>query len=132
MPPVEAVTVRLPPTLDAARSTAVVLTRVALPVVPAVLAARLPVTASWLARMSALLSEVVKLALPPTVMAPSSVRLPSVAVAVRLPPTLDVARVSAVALTMVAWPAAPCVLTAIVPSTAWVLTTMVVPAVEAV
>ncbi len=52
--------------------------------------------------MVALDALVVNEPVPPTVAVPESVRLPADAVALRLPPTADVARVSAEALTMVA------------------------------
>ena len=65
------------------------------------------------------------MALPPTVTVPLSVMSPAVAVAERLPPTLDVFRRTPSSLVMVASPLAPAVLTAMVPSTASWLSTMV-------
>ena len=59
-----------------------------------------------------------KLAPEPTVTVPLSVKFPVVAVAVRAPPTADVPRSSAVALTTVALPVAPVVLSVTVPVTA--------------
>ena len=85
MLPVLAVTSRLPPTLDAARSTAVAFTSVALPVAPLVFTSMAPVTASWARLMSAFAALVVNEAVPPTVVTPLSMMLPVVAVTARLP-----------------------------------------------
>ena len=97
---------------------------VASPVAPLVCTSTKPVAASWSTKMSSLAPEVVKLAVPPTVATPLSVRLPVVAVASRLPPTAEVPRTSAVALTTVASPVAPLVCTSTKPVAASWSTTM--------
>ena len=84
-----AVAARLPPTDEVSRSSTVALTTVALPVAPLVCTSTEPVTANWSTKMSSLAAEVVKLAVPATVSRLLSVRLPEVAVADRLPDTVE-------------------------------------------
>ena len=90
------------------------LTIVALPLVPVVLSVTAPVAARVPRSMSALASEVLKLLVPVTVRVLLSERLPVVAVALRLPLTVP-ARARAVALTIVALPLVPVVLSVTAP-----------------
>ena len=113
--PVVAVAERLPPIPEVLKSMPVALTIVALPVAPLVLNAILPVTARRFRSMSSSAVDVVNEPVPPTVTVPESVRLPAVAVTARLPPTLDAAKSSALALTTVASPVGPLVLSATAP-----------------
>jgi hypothetical protein len=113
--PTVLVTVRLPPTLEApsTRPPARLLVRLALPPPPLVVSDTAPV--NRLALLSAIVAfeaEVVNDDVPPTVSTPACVRLPSVAVTVRLPPTLDVSRTRPPArlLVRLALPVVPLVL----------------------
>ena len=110
--PTASLTVRLPPTLDAASAVARLLVRLASALGPVVLSATAPV--SRLALLSVIVAfeaEVVNADVPPTVSTPVCVRLPSVLTTVRLPPTLDAprARPPARLLVRLAVPVAPVV-----------------------
>ena len=85
--PVVAVAIRFPFTVPCS-ARAVAFTIVALPLVPVVLSVTAPVEASVSKLISALLARVVRLVVPATVIKALSVRLPVVARAVRLPPTV--------------------------------------------
>ena len=104
-----AVAARLPPTVELPKSIPVALTRVALPLVPLVVIERSPVTANSSSVISASSALVVKAAVPLTVTVSSSVRFPVVAVAVRLPSTVELPKSMPVALTRVAFPLVPLV-----------------------
>ena len=118
MLPEVAVAARSPPTLEAARSRAIVLTTVASPVAPLVLTDTAPVEANPFRVMSLFAKIVVAVVVPPTVSVPTSVMSPVVAVTLRFWPTvLPLTKSTPVALTKVASPA-PLVLTKISPVTA--------------
>ena len=85
--PVVAVTFNPPPTLEAAKLTALELAIAASAPLPFVLTAIVPVLASLSKVISAPLAEVVKLLFPPTVTVPLLVILPVFAVTFKLPPT---------------------------------------------
>src|SRR5262249_53345081 len=112
-------TVRLPPTLDVSRTRplARLLVRLALPVAPMVLSDTAPLSAlpALVSVTSALLAEVVNDDVPATVKAPVCVRLPTVRVTVRLPPTFEPPSTVALALLRLALPLAPLVLSETAP-----------------
>jgi hypothetical protein len=107
--PVVAVALRLPFTVEVARSRAVVFTTLASPVAPLVDRLTAPVDARVPRSTVALAAVVVKLEVPVTVTVPESVMFPVVAVALRLPFTVEAARSRAVVFTMVALPVVPAV-----------------------
>src|SRR5579883_2763469 len=109
------VTARLPPTVEAAKLVTLPLVRLAFALAPVVLSATGP--ASRLAPLSVmvpLFAVLVKLAAPATVSTPDCAILPA-ALTVRVPPTLDVAKVVARLLVKLALAPAPVVFNATVP-----------------
>jgi hypothetical protein len=129
-------TVRVPPTLDVPRSKplARLLVRLALPVAPVVLSEVAPVSAlpALVSVMSALFAEVVNDDMPATVKAPVCVRLPTVSVTVRLPPTFEAPSTVALALVRLALPLAPLVLSDAAPVSRLALVSVMVASVAEV
>src|SRR5262249_46884270 len=110
--PSRSVTTKLPPTFQSPSTVALLLVRLTLPPVPLVLSdaapvSRLPVLVSVIV---ASVAEVVNEEVPATVNAAVWVRLPSVSVTVRLPPTLEAFSTVALALIRLALPPVPLVL----------------------
>src|SRR5262249_27065922 len=89
--PTRSVTTRLPPTFEAPTTVAVLLVRLALPLAALVLSDAAPVNRlpALVSVMVAFVAEVVNDEVPATVKAPVCVRLPTVSVTVRLPPTFE-------------------------------------------
>src|SRR5262245_1889459 len=129
-------TVRLPPTLDVSRTRplARLLVRLALPVAPVVLSDAAPLSAlpALVSVMSAFEAEVVNEDVPPTVRAPVCVRLPTVSIIVRLPPTFDAPNTVALALVSCALPFAPLVLSDAAPVSRLALVSVMVASVAEV
>src|SRR5215510_12919293 len=111
--PTRSVTVRFRPMLEAASVVATLFVRLASPLVPPVVLSAiapfsvLPVLVSVIV---AFVAEVVNDEVPPTVSTPFCVRLPTVSVTVRLPPTFEAPSTVALALVRLALPFAPLVL----------------------
>src|SRR5215510_13320497 len=111
--PTRSVITRFRPMLDAASVVATLFVRLASPLVPpVVLSAIAPVSAlpALVSVIVALFAEVVNEDVPATVRAPVCVRLPTVSVTVRLPPTFEAPSTVALALVRLALPVAPLVL----------------------
>src|SRR6516225_8127466 len=129
-------TVRLPPTLDVPRTKplARLLVRLAFPVAPVVLSDAAPLSAlpALVSVIVALLAEVVNEDVPATVKAPVCVRLPTVSVIARLPPTFEAPSTVALALVRLALPFAPLVVSDAAPVSRLALVSVMVASVAAV
>src|SRR5262249_28003092 len=126
--PTVSVTVRLPPTFEAPSTVALLLVRLALPFAPLVLSEAAPVSKLpvFVSVMVALFAEVVNDDVPATVKAPLCVRLPTVSVTVRLPPTFEAPSTVALALLRLASPLAPLVLSDAAPVSRLALLSVIV------
>src|SRR5262249_7033954 len=104
--PTRSVTTKLPPTFEAPSTVARLLVRLALPLAPLVLSDAAPVSRlpALVSVMVASVAEVVNDEVPATVKAPVCVRLPTVSVTVRLPPTFDAPSTVACVLVRLAFP----------------------------
>src|SRR6516225_8158666 len=132
--PTESVTVRFRPMLDAASVVATLFVRLASAVPPVVLSAIAPLSALpvLVSVMVALFAEVVNDEVPATAKAPVCVRLPTVSVTVRLPPTFDAPNTVALALVSCALPFAPLVLSDAAPVSRLALVSVMVASVAEV
>src|SRR5262245_44300583 len=128
------VTTRFRPMLEAASVVATLFVRLASAVPPVVLSAIAPLSALpvLVSVMVAFVAEVVNEDVPATVKAPVCVRLPTVSVIVRLPPTFDAPNTVALSLVSWAWPFAPLVLSDAAPVSRSALVSVMVASVAAV
>src|SRR5262245_16395880 len=127
--PTVSVTVRLPPTFEAPSTVALALVSFALPLAPLVLSDAAPVNRLALVSVTvASAAEVVNDEVPATVSTPLCVRLTTVSVTVRLPPTLDVPRTRPPARSLVrlALPLAPLVVSDTAPVSRLALVSVIV------
>src|SRR6516164_7567250 len=132
--PTVSVTVRLPPTFEAPSTVALALVRLALPFAPLVLSDAAPVSElpAFVSVMVASVAEVVNEEVPATVKAPVCVRLPTVSVTVRLPPTFEAPSTVALALVRLALPFTPLVLSDAAPVSRLALVSVMVASVAEV
>src|SRR6516225_4317840 len=132
--PTRSVTTRLPPTFEAPSTVALLLVRLALPFAPPVSSEAAPVSKLpvFVSVIVAFVAEVVNDDVPATVKAPVCVRLPTVSVTVRLPPTFEAPSTVALALVRLALPLVPLVLSDAAPVSRLALVSVIVASVAEV
>src|SRR6516162_975415 len=132
--PTRSVTIRFRPMVEAASVVATLFVRLASAVPPVVLSPIAPLSALpvLVSVIVALFAEVVNDEVPATVKAAFCVRLPTVSVTVRLPPTFEAPNTVALALVRLALPFAPLVLSDAAPVSRLALVSVIVASVAAV